>query len=106
MNYRGQLTKGLSVVGMKLQSGKSCTYFADQVSITFYVNEDSDGCRISENSFEIQIFGHPVPVKVNYICTDQDITGDDINIKGDNPFNPNFLASKNLNGSWTIDKVP
>ena len=99
------IDKGFCIVGMTLQSGESCTYFADQVPITFYVNEDSEGCRTSEHSFEIEIFGHPVPVIVDFICADEDITRNEINIRGDNPFDPNFHASKNRNGSWTINRV-
>ncbi len=100
------INKGLCIVGMTLQPGEGCTYITNQVPITFYVNEDSQGCRESELSYMTEIFGLQVEVIENVFCVDEDITGDDINIGGDNPFDPNFHASKNLDGSWTIDSVP
>ena len=100
------INKGLCVVGMTLQPGEGCTYITNQKPVFFYVNEESKGCRESELSYMTEIFGLPVEVALDLICTDQDITGDEINIRGDNPFDPNFHASKNRNGSWTIDSVP
>ena len=103
------IDKGLCSVGMTLQPGQSCTYIADQVPITFYVNGDSEGCRTSEHpiSYMTEIFGLPVEVTFKFSCVDEDITGDEIYIRGeDNPLDPDFHAIKNPDGSWTIDKVP
>ena len=99
--------KGLCSVGMTLQPGQSCTYFADQEPVVFYVNGDSEGCRMSDLSYTTEIFGLPVEVTFESLCADEDIRGDEIYIRGeDNPLDPNFHVSKNRDGSWTIDKVP
>lgn len=100
------IDKGLCVVGMTLQPGASCTYFADQGPITFYVNQDNQGCRTGEQPYTTEIFGVPVEVTVDFICADEDIRGDEVNIRGNNPYDPNFHASKNLDGSWTVRNVP
>ncbi|MDE0400340.1 MAG: hypothetical protein OXL96_21300 [Candidatus Poribacteria bacterium] len=100
------INKGMCVVGMTLQPGESCTYAVDQVPITFYVNEDNEGCRKTDHTYTVEIFGLPVTVNVEFVCADEEITGDEINIRGDNPFDIDFHASKNRDGSWTIDKIP
>ena len=92
---------------MTLQPGEGCIYFANQEQVFFYVNEDSDGCRESDLSYTTEIFGVPVEVKLDFFCNDEDIKGDEIFIRGqENPLDPNFQASKNDDGSWTIVKVP
>lgn len=98
------IDKGLCITGMTLQPGESCTYFADQGPITFYVNKDNEGCRTSEHPITIDILG--LPFTVNFLCADEDITGDEVDIRGNNPFDPNFHAIKNPDGSWTIKNVP
>ena len=101
------INKGLCSVGMTLQPGQSCTYFADREPVIFYVNGNNEGCRESELSYTTEIFGLPVVVTFDFLCADEDIKGDEIYIRGaDNPLDPNFHASKNRDGSWTIDKVP
>lgn len=97
---------GPCVVGMTLQPGESCTYAVDQVPITFYVNQDNQGCRKTDHTYTTEIFGLPVTIKVEFLCADEEITGEEINIRGDNPFDRDFHASKNRDGSWTIDKIP
>ena len=92
---------------MTLQPGEGCTYIANQEPVFFYVNEDSEGCRESELSYTTEIFGPPVEVTLDFICADENITGDEIYIRGEeNPLDPNFHACKNRDGSWTIDRVP
>ena len=98
--------KGMCVAGMTLQPGESCTYAVDQVPITFYVNQDNQGCRKTDHTYTTEIFGLPVTINVEFVCADEEITGDEINIRGDNPFDRDFHASKNRDGSWTIDKIP
>lgn len=100
------IDKGICVVGMTLQSGESCTYFADQGPITFYVNQDNQGCRTGEQPYTTEIFGVPVEVTVDFICADEDIKGDEVNIRGNNPYDTNFHATKNPDGSWTVKNVP
>ncbi|MCY3743897.1 MAG: Ig-like domain-containing protein [Candidatus Poribacteria bacterium] len=100
------INKGMCVVGMTLQPGESCTYAVDQVPITFYVNQDNQGCRKTDHTYTTEIFGLPVTIKVEFVCADEDITGEEINISGDNPFDRDFHANKNRDGSWTIDKIP
>ena len=100
------INKGICVVGMTLQPGESCTYAVDQIPITFYVNQDNEGCRKTDHTYTTEIFGLPVTVNVEFVCADEDITGDEINIRGDNPFDIDFHASKNPDGGWTIDKIP
>lgn len=100
------INKGICAVGMTLQPGESCTYAVDQVPITFYVNQDNEGCRKTDHTYTTEIFGLPITIKVEFLCADEDITGDEINISGDNPFDIDFHASKNRDGSWTIDKIP
>ncbi|MDE0685118.1 MAG: hypothetical protein OXI63_19510 [Candidatus Poribacteria bacterium] len=97
---------GPCVVGMTLQPGESCTYAVDQVPITFYVNQDNQGCRKTDHTYTTEIFGLPVTINVEFVCADEEITGEEINIRGDNPFDRDFHASKNRDGSWTIDKIP
>lgn len=93
------INKGLCVVGMTLQPGEGCTYIANEEPVLFYVNEDGGGCRAGEHSYTTILFGLRVEITVVNMCVYQDI-------KGDNPFDTNFHASKNSNGSWTIDSVP
>ncbi len=100
------IDKGICVVGMTLQPGESCTYFADQGPITFYVNQDNQGCRTGEQPYTTEIFGVPVEVTVDFICADEDIRGDEVNIRGNNPYDTNFHATKNPDGSWTVKNVP
>ena len=100
------INKGMCIVGMTLQQGEGCTYAVDQVPITFYVNQDNQGCRKTDHTYTTEIFGLPVTVNVEFVCADEDITGDEIDIRGDNPFDIDFHASKNRDGSWTIDKIP
>ncbi|MXV74427.1 hypothetical protein F4Z99_09125 [Candidatus Poribacteria bacterium] len=100
------ISKGICVAGMTLQPGESCTYTVDQVPITFYVNPDNQGCRKTDHTYTTEIFGLPVTIKVEFLCADEKITGEEINIRGDNPFDIDFHASKNRDGSWTIDKIP
>lgn len=100
------VNKGLCVVGMTLQPGESCTYTVDQVPITFYVNENNEGCRKTDHTYTTEIFGVPVTINVEFVCADEEITGEEINIRGDNPFDKDFHAIKNRDGSWTIDKIP
>ncbi len=99
------INKGICAVGMTLQPGESCTYTVDQVPITFYVNQDNQGCRKTDHTYTTEIFGLPVTINVEFLCADEDITGEEINISGDNPFDRDFHASKNRDGSWTIDKI-
>ena len=101
------INRRLCVVGMTLKQGEGCTYITNQEQVFFYVNENSEGCRESDLSYTTEVFGLPVEVKLDFICADEDITGDEIYIRGaENPLDPTFHASKNSDGSWTIDKVP
>ena len=96
------INKGFCVVGMILQPGEGCVYFTDQGVGFFYVNDDSEGCR--RLSYTSEIFGLPVDVTLNLECEDKNITGGEALIHGEwQPYG--FHASKNSNGSWTIDKV-
>lgn len=87
--YRGECT-----VGMRLKPGESCSYGR---GITFFVRQDGTVCRESELPVYREVFG--VNVKIGKICGDYDIERDE-------SFGTNFAASKNPDGSWTIDRSP
>ena len=81
--------KGVCAVGMVLEPGESCTYFAGATEVVFSVNADL-GCRESRAVDK---------AKCLKLCVSPRIERDDL-------FNSNFSADKNQNGSWRIKRVP
>ena len=90
--------RGVCAVGMKLKQGEKCRYVADQAKVVFSVKEDGTACREGGPVFQV-IFGAKVRVDNFNICVGNDIERDDA-------FNSDFSASKNPDGSWTIEMVP
>ena len=95
--------KGTCTVGMTLQPRESCTYIANQKPVIFFVSEDGGGCRSSQQTAHTEVFGVPVRIEPidddTYICVYDDIDKDML-------YRTNFAASKNPDGSWTIENVP
>ncbi len=88
------IERGTCIPGMTLKPGESCSYGR---GVTFYVRQDGTVCRESELPVYREVLG--VNVRVDKICGDYDIERDD-------SFGTNFAASKNPDGSWTIDQSP
>ena len=88
------INRGACMVGMTLQAGESCSYGP---RVVFSVRQDGSVCRESELPLTRVVFG--VNVRIGKICGDYDIERDDT-------FGTDFAASKNPDGSWTIDSVP
>ena len=88
------INRGACMVGMTLQAGESCSYGP---RVVFSVRQDGSVCRESELPLTRVVFG--VNVRIGKICGDYDIERDDT-------FGTDFAASKNPDGSWTIDNVP
>ena len=81
------VNKGRCAVGMVLEAGESCTYFADGAEVLFYVDNDA-GCR-----------GTEAEGKRLRLCVSPEIERDDF-------FNTRFAAEKNRDGSWTVKRIP
>ena len=81
------VNKGRCAVGMVLEAGESCTYFADGAEVLFYVKRDL-GCR-----------GTEVEGKRLRLCVSPRIERDDF-------FNTRFAAEKNADESWTVERIP
>ena len=87
-------------VGMTLQSGKSCNYYSDGHTVRFSVKANGSGCRASDKTVTRVIFGARVRISIKEACVTHNINGDDVYDE------PDFSASKNSDGSWTVKAVP
>ena len=93
---------GACAAGMMLKPGESCGYVAGRAKVVFSVRQDGSACREGGPVEKVQvIFGAKVNVNIENqnICVNDDIAQDDA-------FNSNLAASKNADGSWTINRVP
>ena len=82
------VNKGRCAVGMVLEAGESCTYFADGAEVLFYVDNDL-GCRGTETAEGKRL----------RLCVSPEIERDDF-------FNTRFAAQKNADESWTVKRIP
>ena len=83
---------------MTLKPGESCSYVAGKANVVFSVRQDGSACR--EGGPVIQeVFGAQVQVDKAEFCRND-------NIERDDAFKSNFAASKNPDGSWTINSLP
>ena len=96
------ISLGKCQVGMKVQSGESCFYFARDLKVTFSVRPDGLACRESDKPYTktTEVFGISATVTLRDLC----VSGYDI--RGDDAFDTNFSADQNSDGSWTIRVVP
>lgn len=88
--------------GMTLKPRESCSYVAGKANVVFSVLQDGSACREGGPVEKVEeIFGLKVNVNIENqnICRNNDIERDDA-------FKSNFSASKNPDGSWTIDSLP
>ena len=93
---------GACAVGMTLKPGESCSYVAGKANVVFSVRQDGSACREGGPVEKVEeIFGVKVNVNIENqnICRNNDIERDDA-------FKSNFAASKNPDGSWTINSLP
>ena len=90
------IAERLCEVGMTLGPGESCGYGP---RVVFSVREDGTACRASSWPIYHVVFGINVRIDNPNICGNHDIEQDDF-------FGTNFSASKNADGSWTINKLP
>lgn len=93
--------KGDCTVGMTLKPGEGCHYDDDLFAeLIFFVRDDSTACReqVPKDLEGIEIPEHLRPRKLKF-CVEWHIERDDF-------FETDFAASKNPDGSWTIDSVP
>ncbi len=82
------VNKGRCAAGMVLEPGESCTYFAQDAEVLFYVKRDL-GCRGTETA----------EGKRSGFCRSPEIERDDF-------FNTRFAAQKNADESWTVKRIP
>lgn len=87
------VNKGTCITGLTLQPGESCSYGP---KIVFSVRQDGTVCRESELPVYREVFG--INIELGKLCGNYDIEQDDY-------FETNFAASKNPDGSWTIDRT-
>ena len=95
------IDKGDCTVGMTLQPGEGCIYDDDLFAeLIFFVRHDGNACReqVPKVIEGIEIPEHLRPRKLKF-CVEWDIERDDF-------FETRFAASKNPDGSWTIENVP
>ena len=88
--------------GMTLKPGESCSYVAGKANVVFSVLQDGSACREGGPVEKVEeVFGVKVNVNIENqnICRNNDIERDDA-------FKSNFAASKNPDGSWTINSLP
>ena len=93
--------KGACTVGMTLKPGDGCQYDDDLFAkLIFFVRHDGTVCReqVPKVIEGIEIPEHLQPRKLKF-CVEWDIERDDF-------FETDFAASKNPDGSWTIDRIP
>ena len=93
---------GACAAGMTLKPGESCSYVAGKANVVFSVRQDGSACREGGPVEKVEeIFGVKVNVNIENqnICRNNDIERDDA-------FKSNFAASKNPDGSWTINSLP
>ena len=89
---------GACAAGMTLKPGESCSYVAGEANVVFFVQQDGSACR--EGGPVIQeVFGNQVQVDNAKFCRND-------NIERDDAFKSNFAASKNPDGSWTVNSLP
>ena len=94
--------KGACTVGMTLQPGEGCSYDSNDsfAEIIFFVRLDGTVCREQVPLFRGEL---PIPDDLQprnlKFCVEWNIERDDF-------FETDFAASKNPDGSWTIDSVP
>ena len=96
------IDKGACTVGMTLKTGESCSYDSNDpfAEIIFSVLQDDTVCREQVPLFrgQLEIPGEHRPRNLK-LCVEWDIEEDDF-------FGTSFSASKNPDGSWTIEDVP
>ena len=96
------IDKGACTVGMTLKPGEGCSYDSNDAfaEIIFSVLQDGTVCREQVPLFrgQLEIPGEHRPRNLK-LCVEWDIEEDDF-------FRTSFSASKNPDGSWTIEDVP
>ena len=95
------IDKGDCTAGMTLQPGEGCIYDDDLFAeLIFFVDQDGNACReqVPKVIEGIEIPEHLRPRQSKF-CVEWDIERDDF-------FETRFAASKNPDGSWTIENVP
>jgi hypothetical protein len=96
------IDKGDCTVGMTLKPGEGCSYDSNDpfAEIIFSVLQDGTVCREQVPLFrgQLEIPGEHRPRNLKF-CVEWDIEEDDF-------FETSFSASKNPDGSWTIEDVP
>lgn len=95
------IDKGDCTVGMTLQPGEGCHYDDDLFAeLVFFVDPDGNACReqVPKVIEGIEAPEDLRPRKLKF-CVEWDIEQDDF-------FETRFAASKNPDGSWTIENVP
>ncbi len=96
------IDKGACTVGMTLKPGKGCSYDSNEpfAEIIFSVLQDGTVCREQVPLRRVQIeIPEQFQVRNTKFCVEW-------NIERDNFFGTSFSASKNPDGSWTIENVP
>ena len=94
------IDKGPCTVGMTLKPGEGCSYDDDSLAeLIFFVREDGTACR--EQVPKVIRFEIPEDLRPRRLkfCVEWDIEQDDA-------FETSFAASKNPDGSWTIENIP
>ena len=95
------IDRGTCTVGMTLNPGEGCHYDDDLFAeLVFFVRPDGNACReqVPKVIEGIEVPEDLRPRKLKF-CVEWDIERDDF-------FETRFAASKNPDGSWTIENIP
>ena len=91
------IDKGTCVVGLTLKPGESCSYFGSGEEIVFSVRQDGFGCRSDGAGDVLETGPFEIQTEDQTFCVNYDIESDDLS-------GTNFAASKNPDGSWTVNR--
>ena len=91
------IDKGTCAVGLTLKPGESCSYFGSGEEIVFSVRQDGFGCRSDGTGDVLEAGPFKIQTDDQTFCVNYDIESDDLS-------GTNFAASKNPDGSWTVNR--
>ncbi|MDE0297037.1 MAG: hypothetical protein OXN17_00215 [Candidatus Poribacteria bacterium] len=91
------IDKGTCAVGLTLKPGESCGYSGNGEKIVFFVSQDGSACRKGRAGDVLEVGPLNIRTEEQTFCVNYDIESDDL-------FGTNFSASKNPDGSWTVNR--
>ena len=91
------IDKGTCVVGLTLKPGEGCSYFGSGEEVVFSVRQDGFGCRSDGTGDVLEVGSFKIQTEDQTFCVNYNIESDDLS-------GTNFAASKNPDGSWTVNR--